>query len=128
MSQNWKISRRTMLRGTGAAVALPMLDVMQGHTAFGKEAVAPPMRMVSLFMPNGVNPATWNVKGEGADYELSESLAPLAKLRQDVSILSNLDNTGAGGHVGATSGFYPESNEKRCPWNLHGPINRKPYR
>ena len=105
MSQNWKISRRTMLRGTGAAVALPMLDVMQGHTAFGKEAVAPPMRMVSLFMPNGVNPATWNVKGEGADYELSESLAPLAKLRQDVSILSNLDNTGAGGHVGATSGF-----------------------
>ncbi|MAT12295.1 MAG: hypothetical protein CMM02_14970 [Rhodopirellula sp.] len=105
MSQNWKISRRTMLRGAGAAVALPMLDVMNSHAALGKEALAPPMRMISLFMPNGVNPATWDVKGEGADYEISESLSPLLDLRDHVSILSNLDNTGAGGHVGATSGF-----------------------
>lgn len=105
MSQNWKISRRTMLRGTGVAVALPMLEVMNNTPLFSKETGAPPKRMISLFMPNGVNPATWDVKGEGADYEISESLAPLNGLRDHVSILSNLDNTGAGGHVGATSGF-----------------------
>ena len=45
MSQNWEISRRTMLRGAGAAVALPMLDVMSSNAVFGKEAVAPPMRL-----------------------------------------------------------------------------------
>ena len=105
MNQSWKISRRTMLRGTGAALALPMLDVMKDDSLFGKEAVAAPRRMISLFMPNGVNPATWDVQGEGADYKLSESLEPLSGLREHVSILSNLDNTGAGGHVGATSGF-----------------------
>ena len=105
MNQNWKISRRTMLRGTGAALALPLLDVMKNESLFGKETVAPPMRMISLFMPNGVNPATWDVQGEGADYQISESLEPLSGLRKHVSILSNLDNTGAGGHVGATSGF-----------------------
>ncbi|MEC9096258.1 MAG: DUF1552 domain-containing protein [Planctomycetota bacterium] len=105
MSQNWKISRRTMLRGTGVAVALPMLEVMNNTPLFSKETGTPPKRMISLFMPNGVNPATWDVKGEGADYEISESLAPLNGLRDHVSILSNLDNTGAGGHVGATSGF-----------------------
>lgn len=105
MNQNWKISRRTMLRGTGAALALPLLDVMKNEALFGKETVAPPMRMISLFMPNGVNPATWDVQGEGADYQISESLEPLSGLRKHVSILSNLDNTGAGGHVGATSGF-----------------------
>ena len=74
MNQSWKISRRTMLRGTGAALALPMLDVMKDDSLFGKEAVAAPRRMISLFMPNGVNPATWDVQGEGADYKLSESL------------------------------------------------------
>lgn len=105
MNQNWKISRRTMLRGTGAALALPLLDVMKNEALFGKETVAPPMRMISLFMPNGVNPATWDVQGEGANYQISESLEPLSGLRKHVSILSNLDNTGAGGHVGATSGF-----------------------
>ena len=105
MNQNWKISRRTMLRGTGAALALPLLDVMKNEALFGKETVAPPMRMISLFMPNGVNPATWDVQGEGADYQILESLEPLSGLRKHVSILSNLDNTGAGGHVGATSGF-----------------------
>ena len=105
MNQSWKISRRTMLRGTGAALALPILDVMKDDSLFGKEAVAAPRRMISLFMPNGVNPATWDVQGEGADYKLSESLEPLSGLREHVSILSNLDNTGAGGHVGATSGF-----------------------
>ena len=100
MNQNWKISRRTMLRGTGAALALPLLDVMKNEALFGKETVAPPMRMISLFMPNGVNPATWDVQGEGADYQISESLEPLSGLRKHVSILSNLDNTGAGGQQG----------------------------
>jgi hypothetical protein len=103
MSMNWNISRRAMLRGTGAALALPLLDVMKpaGATA----ASTPPRRMVSLFHPNGVYPASWDCQGEGADYTLSETLQPLQPLKQDVSILSGLDNTGGKGHVGATSGF-----------------------
>src|SRR5437870_13349605 len=75
------LSRRTMLRGLGAAVALPVLDSMLATHALGaaaeKAAAAGksiPTRLAFVFQPNGVIQSAWFPKIPGEAYELSESL------------------------------------------------------
>ena len=53
---NWHISRRMMLRGVGAAVSLPLLDVMSTR-ASGESS--PPIRLAYLYIPNGVAEGAW---------------------------------------------------------------------
>jgi hypothetical protein len=103
MTPKWQISRRTMLRGAAASVSLPLLEVMGAAAPrTGAEVSGPPRRLVCLFQPNGVYPPAWDVKGTGANYEFSPILEPLARLRNDITIISNL-GTPAKGHVAATS-------------------------
>ena len=101
---NWHIPRRTVLKGLGAALALPMLDVMQ-NPASASQASGPPLRFVSVFQPNGVFPAKWDVTGTGRDFELSPILEPLASVRDRLVVLKNLDNVGTNGHVQMTGSF-----------------------
>ena len=61
----WRISRRTMLRGLGAAIALPQLECMASIASPSK-----PRRSVFLYIPNGVNTLTWQIQKAGADYAL----------------------------------------------------------
>ncbi len=89
LSQNWLINRRHMLRGLGAAIALPMLDCMR--PIFAAEAVAPkPKRSVFVYIPNGVNVLTWQITKAGRDYELSEPLKSLEKHRANITPISGL--------------------------------------
>jgi hypothetical protein len=81
----WQISRRTFLRGVGATVALPLLDVMASLPAASQ-----PKRSVFLYIPNGVNTLTWQIQKEGADYELTKPLAALEKHRADITPISGL--------------------------------------
>ena len=98
-------SRRTLLRGIGATIALPFLDVADlAEGAAGAGSRRAPVRLATLFHPNGVYPPNWNPTGTGTDYQLSRILKPLEPVRDRVSVLSNL-GTGAKGHVGATSAF-----------------------
>ena len=98
-------SRRDVLRGIGVSLALPVLDVTDSaHGAARLAASSDPVRLVTMFHPNGVYPPNWNPEGEGRDYKLSRILQPLADVRDDVSVISNLA-TGAKGHVAATSSF-----------------------
>ena len=86
-------------------MALPFLDVAelsQGAARVGSREA--PVRLATLFHPNGVYPPNWNPTGTGTDYQLSRILRPLEPVRDRVSVLSNL-GTGAKGHVGATSAF-----------------------
>ena len=85
------ISRRALLRGGGVALGLPWLEAM----ALGNSRAAPdasPVRMAALYMPNGAYPAAWTPSAAGRDFEFKPSLAPLADLRQQVTVLSNLWN------------------------------------
>lgn len=78
-----------MLRGLGAAIALPMLDCMR--PIFAAEAVAPkPKRSVFVYIPNGVNVLTWQITKAGRDYELSEPLKSLEKHRANITPISGL--------------------------------------
>lgn len=113
------LSRRTMLKGLGAAVALPVLDSMLATHALGvaaEKAVAAgkgiPTRLAFVFQPNGVIQSAWFPKAPGADYELSESLAALAPHKSDVLVISGLaqDNgrakgDGPGDHARAAGSF-----------------------
>ncbi len=102
MAKKWQISRRRMLQGIGATIALPVLEAMGKplSTAF---PVKSPIRSAFFYMPNGVHPEHWNPKEIGTNFSLTRQLAPLAKLKNDVSILGNLMNQnsifkGADGH------------------------------
>jgi hypothetical protein len=92
------VSRRTILRGAGASMALPLLEAASSKL----DPLSAPKRLVCLFHPNGMYPPAWDPKGVGASYELSPILQPLAKLKSDFSVVSNL-GTSARGHVAATT-------------------------
>lgn len=112
MSKNWKISRRSMLKGVGSAMALPMLDIM-GPSAFASTKTAgaaakAPVRMGFWFVPNGVIPEHWNLRQQGAiaGQELPQTLEPLKGLENDFTMFSGLmhdkgraNGDGAGDHA-----------------------------
>ncbi|MDB9741668.1 DUF1552 domain-containing protein [Akkermansiaceae bacterium] len=106
MSNFSSISRRHFLRGVGATLALPSLEIMaapvQGASPMQNNA---PMRFITMFTPNGVYPKAWDVDGTGSDYKLSEILSPLEALKKEFSVISGLNNSAGGDHVVMTSGF-----------------------
>src|SRR5438477_5902736 len=96
----WSISRRTMLRGLGAGIALPFLDAMAPAGGLGRlasaaeslaggaAAAASPVRMALFFLPNGMNYTEWVPGGEGKEFKLSSTLAPLEKVKDDLTVLT----------------------------------------
>jgi hypothetical protein len=85
------IPRRAMLRGLGATLALPLLDAMVPPlTALQKTAAKPITRFGVMYVPNGMVMEQWTPAAEGAAFELTPTLAPLAPLRNDVLVLSHL--------------------------------------
>ena len=98
------LSRRTMLRGLGAAIALPWLNAMAepARLIASPLAVAPtvstvPQRVAFAYIPNGVIGADWFPKRTGQDFDLPPSLQPLAKVKQDLTFISGLGRTYAAG-------------------------------
>ena len=93
---SWLISRRTMLRGVGVSMALPLLNVMTPPTLYGADPkVVPrktPVRLGVMFFPYGVHPKRWAPEKEGPLVELSDQLAPMEKIKSNVLVLSNLWN------------------------------------
>lgn len=104
----WPISRRTLLRGAGAAVGLPFLEAMLPRTARGAENAKPPVRLAILYMPNGVFLPAWYPKGRGKGYQPSYILEPLGELTGDVNVFSNFRNSAGllgDGHYAKTSSW-----------------------
>src|SRR4051812_19774999 len=89
------LSRRTVLKGAGAAIGLPLLDAMiPAHTAFSKTAAAPTPRLGFVYFPHGAVQANWQPKQFGRDFELSPILKPLDPLRDYVTVVTGLRNRG----------------------------------
>src|SRR3954452_13190045 len=109
-----RISRRTVLRGVGTVVALPVLDAMlpRVRAAQAIEKAAAPRRMAFIYVPNGCHMEDWTPASEGTDYELPPILQPLAPVKDDVMVLTGLtcdkarpNGDGAGDHARASSAF-----------------------
>jgi len=89
------LSRRTVLKGAGAAVALPLLDAMiPAGTALAQTAAKPKVRMGFVYFPHGAVMKNWVPEKTGTDFELSPILKPLAPYRPYVTIVSGLRNKG----------------------------------
>ena len=106
------LSRRTFLRGVGAAIALPALDAMTPALASVGKVRKAPVRLVFTYVPNGVIMKDWTPKTAGSDFELTRILKPLAAYRNDLMIISGLADhngnelgDGAGDHARAGASF-----------------------
>jgi hypothetical protein len=87
------LSRRTVLRGLGAAVSLPLLDAMvPSLTALQLTPAQPRMRFGAVYVPNGVIPGQWFPTAEGSAFEFSPSLKPLERFRDHILVTSGLDS------------------------------------
>ncbi|GAA4440062.1 DUF1552 domain-containing protein [Bremerella cremea] len=95
-SRRWKVSRRHVLRGMGASLALPLLHCMDPASLLAEEKAeaekgkAKPKRAVFIYVPNGVNTLTWQIQQAGADYELSGPMKSLEAHRQQITPISGL--------------------------------------
>jgi hypothetical protein len=115
MSLVGNISRRTALRGLGTAIALPLFDGMLGPPATAAAdsvAQAGPLRMVFVYVPNGIHMQDWTPKTEGEGFELPSTLEPLAPFKNDLCVLSGLtqqkaeaNGDGAGDHARALASY-----------------------
>ena len=120
------LSRRTMLRGLGVAVALPMLDAMvPALTAVANTAAKPVQRFGFFYMPNGVamnhtGVNYWKPQTVGADFEFSPILSPLEPFRNQLTVVSGLHNRAAeslgdgnGDHTRSTASWLTGTHIKR---------------
>ena len=111
------LSRRTLLRGAGAAIALPLLDSMiPARTALAQTAATPKSRLGCIYIPHGATMDKWTPAAVGTKFELSEILQPLQPFRDRLCVVSNLahaevapwageDTGGAENHVRAAAVF-----------------------
>ncbi len=113
------LSRRTVLRGLGTAIALPVLDAMLPRRAFAAESAAQlaaangsPLRMAFLYVPNGMHMQDWTPQEEGTSFTLPKTLLPLEAHRNEIAVLTGLtqrrafaNGDGGGDHARALTTF-----------------------
>src|SRR5712691_8936121 len=107
------LSRRTVLRGLGATLALPLLDSMvPALTALEKTAAGPVRRFGVFYVPNGMSMPYWFPKTPGPLAELPPTLRSLAELKDRVLLMGGLADEsanlvkGAGGDHARSAGTF----------------------
>ena len=109
------IPRRTMLRGLGAAMALPLLDGMvPALTALSNTAASPVRRLGVVYVPNGMMMDHWTPGIEGTGFDFPTILQPLERFRDSVQVLSGMRGVDAEGpHARASTRFLTGVASKR---------------
>jgi hypothetical protein len=105
-----RLSRRTMLRGIGASIALPLLDGMM--PAFGASSAKPACRLLVNYVPNGIVMKDWLPSGTGTDFALPRILQPMEPLRSRMLVIEGLaqhfgfaNEDGTGDHARAAATY-----------------------
>ncbi|HXR44850.1 MAG TPA: DUF1552 domain-containing protein [Pseudolysinimonas sp.] len=108
------VSRRTVLRGIGATLSLPLLDAMvPALTPLALTAATPTKRFGAIFVPMGERPSHWTPSTSGANFEFSPILKPIEKFRDYVNVVSNIDRPLAGTHAVSTGTWLTGAAPKR---------------
>jgi hypothetical protein len=115
------LSRRTVLRGVGATIALPFLDAMT--PALTAQAVQAVRRWVTFYAPNGMAMPYWTPAAVGSDFDLPRTLAPLEVCRDRMLVISGLADQsafsrpgeGGGDHARAAGTFLTAIHVKKTP-------------
>jgi hypothetical protein len=107
------LSRRTVLRGMGASLALPLLDAMVPALTAARQTPANPRRRFgTVFVPHGERPGYWTPSKIGADFEFTPILKPLEPFRESLTVVSELC-TPADGHGTTVAAWLTGSNPKK---------------
>jgi hypothetical protein len=102
------LSRRTLLKGAGASIALPLLDAMiPAGTAMAQTAAASKPRLGFVYFPHGALQDEWQPSKIGGDFEFPFILKPLEPFREHLTIISGLRNKG--GEGGTPHGYTEET-------------------
>ena len=120
-----QLSRRTMLRGLGTAIALPWLNAMAQPGRLIASPLAAdtthrtaPQRVAFAYIPNGVIGSQWFPQNTGRDFDLPPSLQPLTNVKQELTFISGLARTFA-------SGSDPHAQCGSC-WMTSSPPTEQP--
>ena len=122
-----RISRRTLLRGLGTAIALPWLEAMASPAPLianvGRRVAvnSPPVRMAFLYVPNGMHMPDWVPQGPGGrDFKLQSIMDPIAEFREKMNVFSGLSLQGAkalgdggGDHARSVAAFLTGAHPKK---------------
>ncbi len=111
------LDRRTLLKGVGAAIGLPLLDAMRPALGAPASTSAQPRRLAVVYVPNGIVMKDWKLAQTGREFEFTRILKPLEAHRQHITVLSGLANHAAvkskgGGHAKATGSFLSGAEPK----------------
>jgi hypothetical protein len=119
------LSRRALLRGTGTALALPLLESMfPAATAWSQTRAAPKTRLACIYIPHGAVMSRWTPAAEGADFEFPQILKPLEPYRDRVNVISDFSlplaygsdaSAGANPPCGARTASHPRDAAHRSP-------------
>lgn len=106
--KRWEISRRSLLRGAGVSLALPFFEQMMPSTARADGRSYP--RFLGFYVPCGIYMQRFTPSTEGADFEITPILQPLAAHRRDILLLTGVANRpaqpdGPGDHASGTGAF-----------------------
>jgi hypothetical protein len=118
---NEMISRRTVLRGLGTAIALPFLEAMMPAWAIaGSAAKTAPKRMAFFYIPNGAHMPDWTPTAEGPNFSIPFTLEPLKPFKDNLTVLSGLTlnnarplGDGPGDHARAMSAFLTGAHPRK---------------
>ncbi len=91
---NKPLSRRYLLRGAGVSLALPLLNCMLPQSVRAANTIAAPRRSVFIYLPNGVNPLTWQIESAGSGYQMPDVCKSLEPLRDEITPISGLHHPG----------------------------------
>ena len=109
------LPRRTFLRGAGATLALPLLDAMiPSMTALAATPAAPVRRLGYVYVPMGSTISEWTPSTTGILGELSPTLRSLEKVRDQITVLSNMElrNAYPGTHATSNAAFLSAATSK----------------
>ena len=111
-----ELSRRTILKGAGTLMGLPLFNAMLPENGLAAGASkASPLRMAYVFFPNGAIMPDWTPAKDGSDWELSKTLKPLQPHKQDLNVISKLAQ-----HQGNALGDGPGDHARSASTYLTG--------
>ncbi len=126
------LDRRTLLRGAGLSLGLPLLEAMTplARSVFAAPQSAPPVRMACVFFPNGAIMENWKPTAEGDGWSLSKTLSPLQPHKSKLNVLSGLaldsgraKQDGAGDHARSGATFLTAARPVKTSGNFRNGIS-----
>lgn len=120
------LPRRTLLRGLGASLALPLLDSMvPALSSASAQTAQPAKRLGVVYVPNGMAMKSWTPDAEGANFEITRILRPMAAYQDRMLVLSGLNgaSSNAGVHASASTRFLTGTIPARTESDLQAAVS-----